>query len=116
MKRVIIDRERLKGVLWGKHLIVAELLGIHKNTLSRKINAKRGLHLEELNQIAEAIGRDTTDFLKVVEVSPPDQKWFTSEEWQKGEQEADEAIANGEVVGPFDNINDALRALKAADL
>ena len=116
MKTIIIDRERLKGALWGQHLTVAESLGIHKNTLSRKINAKRGLHLEELNQIAETLGRDTTDFLKVVEVSPSDQEWFTSEEWQKGEQEADEAIANREMVGPFDNISDALQALKTADL
>lgn len=31
----------------------------------------------------------------------PDQWWFWTEEWQKGEREVDEAIARGELLGPF---------------
>jgi hypothetical protein len=43
------------------------------------------------------------------------QEWFWSDEWQKGEREADEALASGEIVGPFDNIDDAMQALKRAN-
>lgn len=116
MKQITIDFEKLKGAVWGKQPEVATTLGIHPHTLSAKMNRKSRLHLDELNKIASAIGRDTTDFLKIVEVSPSTQEWFWAEEWQKGEREADEAIANGEIVGPFDNIGDALQALKTAEL
>lgn len=47
---------------------------------------------------------------------PSNEKWFWTEEWQSKEREADEAIANGEMVGPFDNIDDALQALKTVKL
>ena len=116
MKQIAIDFEKLKGAVWGKQPEVATTLGIHPHTLSAKMNRKSRLHLEELNQIAFAIGRDTTDFLKVVEVSLSTEEWFLSDEWQKGEREVDEAIASGEMVGPFDNISDALQALKTAEL
>lgn len=52
--------------------------------------------------------------IKPVKVIHPDQAWFYTEEWQKGEREADEAIAKGDVIGPFDHIKDALKALKKA--
>ncbi len=54
--------------------------------------------------------------LKPVKVIRPDQAWFYTEEWQKDEREADEAIVKGEVVGPFENIQDALKALKKSTL
>ena len=54
--------------------------------------------------------------LKPVKVIRSNQAWFYTDEWQKGEGEADEAIAKGEVVGPFENIKDALKALKKAKL
>jgi len=54
--------------------------------------------------------------LKPVKVIRPDQAWFYTEEWQKGEREADEAIAKGEVVGPFEKMEDALKALKKSKL
>lgn len=112
MKKVIIDMERLKGALWGKQPCIAGALGIHTKTFNRKVNNKSRLHLDELNIIAETLGRDTTDFLKVVEVPPSTDEWFLSDEWQKGEREADEDIAQGNLIGPFDNIDDALHALK----
>ena len=50
--------------------------------------------------------------LKPVQTIPRDQAWFWSEKWQKMEREADEAIIRGDVVGPFDNVEDAIKALK----
>lgn len=43
---------------------------------------------------------------------PKDQEWFWSREWQEMEKEADEAIAQGEVIGPFSKASDAIEALK----
>jgi len=47
-------------------------------------------------------------------LKPQDEEWFWTEKWQEKEREADEAVAQGKVVGPFDNIDDALQALKTA--
>lgn len=43
-----------------------------------------------------------------------DQAWFWTKEWQEGEKQADEDIKNGNTIGPFNNIEDALNALKNA--
>jgi hypothetical protein len=67
MKILTIDTEKLRGALWGKQPVIAPKLGIHHNTLSRKINRDKGLRLDELNKIAMALGRDTMEFLREVE-------------------------------------------------
>ena len=42
---------------------------------------------------------------------PEDQKWFWTKEWQVGEREADEDIANGDYV-EFEDMNKAINYLK----
>ena len=54
--------------------------------------------------------------IKPVKVIHPEQEYFYTPEWQKKEEAADEAIAKGEVLGPFDNAKDAIKALKKAKL
>jgi len=54
--------------------------------------------------------------LKPVKVVHPDQAYFYSQEWQEGEKKADENIKQGEVLGPFGKIKDALKALKTAKI
>ena len=44
----------------------------------------------------------------------PDQAYWWHEDWQKGERDAERAIAEGDVEGPFDNIKDALKVLRKA--
>jgi bifunctional DNA-binding transcriptional regulator/antitoxin component of YhaV-PrlF toxin-antitoxin module len=39
---------------------------------------------------------------------------ITERLWDRMEEEASEAIARGEVIGPFDNLEEALKALKTA--
>jgi len=41
-----------------------------------------------------------------------DQAWFWTKEWQQKEKEADEAIAKGEVSGPFKKTDDLIRHLR----
>jgi hypothetical protein len=43
---------------------------------------------------------------------PKDQAWFHLSKWQVKESEADEAIARGEVSGPFASAEAAVRHLR----
>ena len=43
---------------------------------------------------------------------PGDQAWFWSDEWQAKEREADEAIARGDLSGPFESTEDVVRHLR----
>jgi antitoxin component of MazEF toxin-antitoxin module len=45
---------------------------------------------------------------------PKGQRWFWTDEWQKKEREADEAIARGEILGPFSDEEEAIQALRTA--
>ena len=56
--------------------------------------------------------RDDTLVIRPVKVIHPDQEYFFTKEWQEKEAEADKDIAEGKVVGPFENSQEALKALK----
>lgn len=56
--------------------------------------------------------QDETLVIRPVKVIHPDQEYFFTKEWQEKEAEADKDIAEGKVVGPFENAEDALKALK----
>ena len=74
MRIMEIDFEKLKGALWGKQPAVATKLGVHPNTLNRKINQKRRLTIDDLNKIAMALRRDTSDFIMEIEVEDEEAK------------------------------------------
>lgn len=76
--------------------------------IRKKLNIGEGDYLE----IEESEGNLV---LKPVKVQP-DQAYFFSKEWQQGEAEADRDIAAGDVTGPFDDINDAIGALKTTKI
>jgi AbrB family looped-hinge helix DNA binding protein len=52
--------------------------------------------------------------LKRVKLVHADEAYFHTKEWLAGEKEADRDIAQGKMIGPFDNVKKALRALKAS--
>jgi AbrB family looped-hinge helix DNA binding protein len=77
------------------------------SSLRKYLNIAVGDYMEMERQDGELV-------LKPVKVVHPEQAYFYSKEWQKGEAEADKDIAKGDVLGPFDNLTDGLDALKAA--
>ncbi len=79
------------------------------NSLRKHLNIAVGDYMEIDKQDGDLV-------LKPVKVVHPEQAYFYSKEWQKGEAEADKDIANGDVLGPFDNISDGLAALKTAKI
>ena len=77
--------------------------------LRKTLKIAVGDYLEVEKQESELV-------LKPVKLVHPDQAYFFSREWQEGERQADEDIAKGEVLGPFENVKDSLTALKTAKI
>ena len=75
------------------------------NAIRRKLKIVEGDYLEIEEHNNELV-------LKPVKMVHPDEVYFHTKEWQAGEREADKDIAEGNVIGPFDNVKDALKALK----
>ena len=69
------------------------------------------LHLE-VGDFLDTQVKDNAIVLIPKKLVAKDQEWFWTKEWQAKEREADEAIAKGEVSGPFSKASDALKALK----
>ncbi|NWG01766.1 MAG: AbrB/MazE/SpoVT family DNA-binding domain-containing protein [Syntrophaceae bacterium] len=81
----------------------------HQITISRE--AFKKLHLE----VGDFLEVDVTEeglLLIPKKLISKDQAWFWTKEWQKKEKEADEAIARGEVLGPFKNTTELVRHLR----
>lgn len=47
---------------------------------------------------------------------PKGQEYFWTQEWQSKEHEADEAIARGDVLGPFSDAEAAIEALRTHEV
>lgn len=77
------------------------------NGLRKDLNVSVGDYMEIERQ-------DGGLMLRPVKVVHPDQAYFYTKEWQKGEADADKDIATGDVLGPFDNITDGLAAVKSS--
>ncbi len=63
MNKIFIDHEKLRGAIWGHRRQIAEALGLHETSVSRKISGRQNLTLDELNTIAGVLRRDASDFL-----------------------------------------------------
>ena len=88
------------------------LMKIRKNyqlTIPRNLRSK--FHLAEGDYV-EMDGQDEFIVLRPVKIIQPNQEYFYTKEWQKGEAEVDEQIRKGEGYGPFETAEEALKSLK----
>lgn len=79
------------------------------NNMLKSFNIVEGDYMEVEKKNDEII-------LKPVKVVHSDQAYFHTKEWQKGEAEADKDITEGNLLGPFKNLKDSLKALKTAKI
>jgi AbrB family looped-hinge helix DNA binding protein len=81
----------------------------HQITIPKEAFEK--LHLE----VGDFLEVDVTEeglLLIPKKLISKDQAWFWTKEWQEKEKEADEAIAKGEVSGPFKSADELIRHLR----
>ena len=61
-----LDTKKIKKMLYGKSVQIAERMQIRSGLLSKKINGHNIITLEEINRLAVALEVDTLDILKLV--------------------------------------------------
>ena len=71
-KLLQLDTKKIKKMLYGKSVQIAERVQIRSGLLSKKINGHTIITLEEINRLAKALGVDTLDILKRVYPDPTD--------------------------------------------
>jgi antitoxin MazE len=81
----------------------------HQITIPQEVFEQLGL---QPGDFLEVQVRDEALYLIPQKLIPRDQAWFWSKEWQEREREADEAIAKGELSGPFESADDLIRHLR----
>ena len=81
----------------------------HQITIPKEVFSSLSL---EVGDFLDASVQDNTIVLIPKKLIDKDQEWFWTKEWQEREREADEAIAKDDIIGPFSNASDALKALK----
>ncbi|MFO8085385.1 MAG: AbrB/MazE/SpoVT family DNA-binding domain-containing protein [Desulfobacterales bacterium] len=92
------------------------LMKIRKNyQLTIPRNLRKKFNLAEGDYV-EVETRNESIVIRPVKVIHPDQEYFYTKKWQEKEAEVDEEVRRGDIVGPFDNVEDALKALKAAKI
>jgi len=81
----------------------------HQITIAKDIFEALDL---KVGDFLDAHIEDNTIVLVPQKLIPKDQAWFWTEEWQKGEKEADDDIREGRLIGPFKSIKEFKNALK----
>ena len=66
MEKPNFDIDKLRGMLWGKHQLVAKYMGIRHELLLRKLKIG-DFTIDDLDKIGIALGRDVADFVSTVE-------------------------------------------------
>ncbi|MGC1377851.1 MAG: AbrB/MazE/SpoVT family DNA-binding domain-containing protein [Anaerolineales bacterium] len=85
----------------------------HEVTLPAEIRSLLGLN--EGDDVAFSLNEQGQGIVSRLEVVPPDQAWFWTEQWQKAEREAQADIDAGR-THRYASVDDALAALeKRAD-
>lgn len=82
-----------------------------KNQLTLPREVAEALHVREGDEVEFAIAEDGQVTLRGMTVIPTDQAWFWDPEWQHGEREAGEQIAEGRTE-EFDDAESMFDALE----
>ena len=81
-----------------------------------KLGARRQVTIPK--EIIEQLGLKPGDYVEVtrknrsIVITPSEDAWFWSKEWQEKEREADEALAHGDYKD-FDNVDGLIRDLRS---
>jgi AbrB family looped-hinge helix DNA binding protein len=106
---------RFAKILYSKEIKEAECMAItrispkHQITIPKEAFDK--LHLE-VGDFLEVDVAEEGLLLIPKKLISKDQIWFWTKEWQQKEKEADEAIARGELSGPFKKSDELIRHLR----
>lgn len=92
---------------------VAKIKRNYQLTIPRSIRKKMKLAVGDHVEI-DVEGNQV--IIKPLKLIHADQEYFYTKEWQDKEAEADKDIEKGDLMGPFENANDALKALKKAEI
>ena len=91
-----------------------ELIKIRKNFQMTIPQSLRKLVRFKVGDYVEVEVQEDALVIKPVKVIHPGQEYFYTQEWQEKEAQADRDLAAGDVSGPFETVEDALKALKEA--
>ena len=83
----------------------------HQITIPQETFEQLGL---QPGDFLEVQVRDDALYLIPQKLIPKDQAWFWTQEWQERERETNEAIAGGELSGPFESVDELVRHLRKA--
>jgi AbrB family looped-hinge helix DNA binding protein len=106
---------RIGKILYSKEINLEEFMQItrispkHQITIPKEAFEKLRLEVGDFLEVEV-----TEEGLLIIpkKLISKDQAWFWTKEWQQKEKEADEAIAKGEVSGPFKKTDDLIRHLR----
>lgn len=82
-------------------------------TIPRGLREKLNINVGDYVEVEDKNGEIVITPVKMVH---PDQEYFYTKKWQEGEAQADQDIEKNEVIGPFENVEDSLQALKNTDI
>lgn len=64
MELLVLDTKKIKKLIWGKQIAVAQQLGISRGSLSRKINGSQTFGINDINRFATILGVNTIDLMR----------------------------------------------------
>ncbi len=70
MKYLVIDIIKLRGFLWKRQTEIARKMGIHPDTLAKKLAGKRSITVNDINGLAKAGSFSVTEFVNFTDVEP----------------------------------------------
>lgn len=77
-------------------------------SIPKEIRDRLGIEQGDLIEVAESGGQIIMIPKRLIDA---DQAWFWSREWQEGEREAQADIDGGNLIGPFDTVDQLMDAI-----